>query len=251
MDGPRLQLCGQRHHQHAGGWCAATCRGGMKIIFDGVCRSASERYQPAASVGGDRVRQRQPAEHAAAGPGPGRGFGRAGVSGHLPVAEYTALQMKKAIVGHGLANKSQIQEMVMRLLKLPGLPGPDAADALGLAITHAHVARQHGCPCRRRPPPCSPRPTGATAPRAQPLRCAAAVRAGSAVAERLASAQNQKFAYRRPEHAAEDPPCQKCPASPPCTSATADLRAPPAAPARWWPGAGTKKITERPQCPAA
>jgi crossover junction endodeoxyribonuclease RuvC len=57
----------------------------------------------------------------------------------LPVAEYTALQMKKAVVGHGLAAKAQIQAMVQRLLRLPGLPGPDAADALGLAITHAHA----------------------------------------------------------------------------------------------------------------
>jgi crossover junction endodeoxyribonuclease RuvC len=57
------------------------------------------------------------------------------------VAEYTALQMKKAIVGHGLATKPQVQEMVMRLLQLPGLPGKDAADALGLAIVHAHAAR--------------------------------------------------------------------------------------------------------------
>jgi crossover junction endodeoxyribonuclease RuvC len=47
--------------------------------------------------------------------------------------------MKKAIVGHGQARKEQIQEMVMRLLKLPGLPGKDAADALGLAICHAHA----------------------------------------------------------------------------------------------------------------
>jgi crossover junction endodeoxyribonuclease RuvC len=62
------------------------------------------------------------------------------VAGGLPVAEYTALQMKKAIVGHGLANKSQVQEMVRRLLNLPGLPGKDAADALGLAISHAHAA---------------------------------------------------------------------------------------------------------------
>jgi crossover junction endodeoxyribonuclease RuvC len=61
------------------------------------------------------------------------------VSGGLPVAEYTALQMKKAVVGHGLASKSQIQLMVQRLLALPGLPGKDAADALGLAITHAHA----------------------------------------------------------------------------------------------------------------
>ncbi len=63
------------------------------------------------------------------------------VSAHLPVAEYTALQMKQAVVGYGKAAKSQVQEMVMRLLKLPGLPGKDAADALGLAITHAHVGQ--------------------------------------------------------------------------------------------------------------
>ena len=61
------------------------------------------------------------------------------MSQDLPVAEYTALQMKKAMVGHGRAAKSQVQEMVKRLLQLPGLPGPDAADALGLAITHAHA----------------------------------------------------------------------------------------------------------------
>jgi crossover junction endodeoxyribonuclease RuvC len=61
------------------------------------------------------------------------------VAGDLPVAEYTALQMKKAIVGHGQARKEQIQDMVARLLALPGLPGRDAADALGLAVCHAHA----------------------------------------------------------------------------------------------------------------
>jgi crossover junction endodeoxyribonuclease RuvC len=61
------------------------------------------------------------------------------VARDLPVAEYTALQMKKAVVGHGRAAKSQVQEMVRRLLNLPGLPGTDAADALGMAITHAHA----------------------------------------------------------------------------------------------------------------
>jgi crossover junction endodeoxyribonuclease RuvC len=49
------------------------------------------------------------------------------------------LQMKQAVAGHGMAKKAQVQEMVKRLLNLPGLPGPDAADALGLAITHAHA----------------------------------------------------------------------------------------------------------------
>jgi len=52
------------------------------------------------------------------------------------VSQYTALQMKQAVVGWGRASKGQIQEMVKRL---PSLPGPDAADALGLAITHAHA----------------------------------------------------------------------------------------------------------------
>lgn len=61
------------------------------------------------------------------------------VSKELPVAEYTALQMKQAVVGYGRADKTQVQSMVQRLLDLPGLPGPDAADALGLAITHAHA----------------------------------------------------------------------------------------------------------------
>lgn len=41
--------------------------------------------------------------------------------------------------GHGRAAKNQVQEMVRRLLQLPTLPGSDAADALGMAITHAHV----------------------------------------------------------------------------------------------------------------
>ena len=63
------------------------------------------------------------------------------VSKDLPVAEYSALQLKKSIAGYGKAGKAEMQQMVMRLLKLPTLPGKDAADALGLAITHAHAGR--------------------------------------------------------------------------------------------------------------
>src|SRR5471030_2017730 len=62
----------------------------------------------------------------------------AAVDAGLPVAEYTALQVKQAVVGQGHAQKEQVQAMVMRLLKLPGAPGPDAADALACAICHAH-----------------------------------------------------------------------------------------------------------------
>ena len=61
------------------------------------------------------------------------------VNADLAVAEYTALQIKQAVAGHGRAQKQQVQAMVQRLLSLPGVPGKDAADALGLAIMHAHA----------------------------------------------------------------------------------------------------------------
>lgn len=60
------------------------------------------------------------------------------VHGGLPVAEYTALQVKQAVVGHGKAAKEQVQHMVVRLLNLGGTPAADAADALACAICHAH-----------------------------------------------------------------------------------------------------------------
>ncbi|WP_175983363.1 crossover junction endodeoxyribonuclease RuvC [Burkholderia vietnamiensis] len=66
------------------------------------------------------------------------------VAGGLPVAEYTALQLKQAVVGYGRATKSQMQEMVTRLLNLSGQPGSDAADALGMAICHAHSGNTLG-----------------------------------------------------------------------------------------------------------
>ncbi|MEK6592340.1 MAG: crossover junction endodeoxyribonuclease RuvC [Pseudomonadota bacterium] len=56
----------------------------------------------------------------------------------LPVSEYTALQVKQAVVGSGHARKEQVQAMVKRLLGLAGDPSPDAADALACAICHAH-----------------------------------------------------------------------------------------------------------------
>ncbi len=62
----------------------------------------------------------------------------AAVIAGLPVAEYTALQVKQSVVGNGHANKEQVQHMVRRLLALPGSPAADAADALACAICHAH-----------------------------------------------------------------------------------------------------------------
>jgi crossover junction endodeoxyribonuclease RuvC len=65
----------------------------------------------------------------------------AAVLAGLPVAEYTALQVKQSVVGNGHARKEQVQHMVRRLLALPGEPSPDAADALACAICHAHGAQ--------------------------------------------------------------------------------------------------------------
>ena len=62
----------------------------------------------------------------------------AAVLAGLPVAEYTALQVKQSVVGNGHAKKEQVQHMVKRLLALEGDPSPDAADALACAICHAH-----------------------------------------------------------------------------------------------------------------
>ena len=58
----------------------------------------------------------------------------------LPVYEYTALQVKKSVVGQGKAAKEQVQDMVVRLLQLPAAPSADAADALACALCHAQTA---------------------------------------------------------------------------------------------------------------
>lgn len=111
--------------------------GRLKVLFDGV-REVVQRYQPdAASVEIVFVNVNPQATLLL---GQARGACVTGlVFSDLLVAEYTALQMKKAVAGYGKAGKAEVQEMVMRLLRLPSLPGKDAADALGLAITHAHV----------------------------------------------------------------------------------------------------------------
>ena len=72
----------------------------------------------------------------------------AAVIAGLPVAEYTALQVKQSVVGTGHAAKEQVQHMVRRLLDLPGEPSADAADALACAICHAHGSRLGELPLR-------------------------------------------------------------------------------------------------------
>jgi crossover junction endodeoxyribonuclease RuvC len=109
----------------------------LKVLFDGIAE-VKERYQPDVAAVEIVFVNVNPQATLLLGQARGACI-TALVSCNLAVAEYTALQMKQAVAGHGKAAKAQVQEMVKRLLRLPALPGKDAADALGLAITHAHA----------------------------------------------------------------------------------------------------------------
>lgn len=75
--------------------------------------------------------------------GQARGAALAALVMHdLPTFEYTALQVKQAVVGKGKAAKEQVQHMVVQMLALSGTPQADAADGLAVALTHA--LRNHG-----------------------------------------------------------------------------------------------------------
>ncbi len=144
VDGPRLAYVASgviRTHDAAQGDLPAR----LKLLFDGI-HEVHARYQPQAAVVEIVFVNVNPQATLLLGQARGACI-TALVHCGLPVAEYTALQMKKAVAGPGKAAKAQVQAMVQRLLNLPQAPGPDAADALGLAITHAHagttLARLH------------------------------------------------------------------------------------------------------------
>ena len=65
----------------------------------------------------------------------------AGRQKHLQIAEYTPMQVKSAISGYGKAEKKQVMTMVAQILRLKNVPKPDdTADALAIAVCHAHSA---------------------------------------------------------------------------------------------------------------
>jgi len=109
--------------------------GRLKVIFEGISEII-RRYEPQQAACEIVFVNMNPQSTLLLGQARGAAI-TALVMGGLPVTEYTAVQMKKAVAGHGKASKEQIQVMVQTLLGLPGQPGKDASDALGLAITQA------------------------------------------------------------------------------------------------------------------
>ena len=137
-----IEATGQRLHYRASGAIRipkGTLPERLKTLFDGVSAVARDANADMAVVEIVFVNV-NPQSTLLLGQARGAAIAALVAQG-LPVAEYTALQLKKSVVGYGRASKSQIQDMVVRLLALPGQPGPDAADALGLAICHAHAQR--------------------------------------------------------------------------------------------------------------
>lgn len=107
----------------------------LKSIVEGVL-SVIHRYHPTASAIEEVFVNVNPKSTLLLGQARGAAIS-ALVMSDLPVAEYTALQVKQAVVGNGHAKKEQVQHMVQTLLNLSGLPQADAADALACALTHA------------------------------------------------------------------------------------------------------------------
>jgi crossover junction endodeoxyribonuclease RuvC len=120
--------------------CVRTGRGELparlKAVYDGVAEVIAT-YQPTVLVI-EKVFMARNADSALK-LGQARGAALCAAVNHtVGVAEYSALQIKRAVVGKGAAEKRQVQHMVKALLELNAAPPTDAADALACAICHAH-----------------------------------------------------------------------------------------------------------------
>lgn len=114
--------------------------GRLKVIFDSLTEIIEE-YCPQQMA----IEQVFMAKSASSALKLGQARGAAIVAAanqDLPVFEYEARKVKQAVVGHGGADKHQMQQMIKSLLGLPSAPQEDAADALGVAICHANT-QQH------------------------------------------------------------------------------------------------------------
>lgn len=112
----------------------------LKVIHDGVVELI-QQFQPTEFAIEQVFMARNPDSALKLGQARGAAIVAAAVAG-LPVAEYAARLVKQAVVGTGAADKQQVQHMVMALLKLTKKPQADAADALAVALCHAHLRSQ-------------------------------------------------------------------------------------------------------------
>jgi crossover junction endodeoxyribonuclease RuvC len=113
---------------------AADFPGRLKRIFDGLCAVIAE-YRPD-EVAVENIFFSTNVQSALK-LGQARGAAIvAAVHACLPVAEYSALQVKQAVVGQGRAEKGQVQKMLKALLGLPEIAQADASDALAVAVCH-------------------------------------------------------------------------------------------------------------------
>lgn len=119
----------------------------LKVIYDEM-HSLIAKYQPEVIAVEELFFNKNVRTALAVGQARGVIMLAAANSG-LDIVEYTPLQVKQAVVGYGRAEKHQIQEMVRMLLCLPEIPKPDdAADALAVAICHAHSRKVNNLNCR-------------------------------------------------------------------------------------------------------
>lgn len=118
----------------------------LRIIFEGLSRVIAEYRPDAVAIEDVYVSENV---RAALKLGQARGAAiAAAVYAGLPVAEYTASQVKQAVVGQGRAGKEQVQKMIKALLGLPETAQADASDALAVAVCHinSHNLRQQTGP---------------------------------------------------------------------------------------------------------
>ncbi|MGS0827761.1 crossover junction endodeoxyribonuclease RuvC [Shewanella sp. 0m-8] len=135
--------CVGRQQVYVGSGCIRTSSDELPIrlkqIFDGLSEIIRQ-YQPD-EFAIERVFMAKNADSALK-LGQARGAAIvAATAANLSVAEYSATQIKSAVVGTGRAQKSQVQHMIQQLLKLPSAPQADAADALGVAVCHYHTSQ--------------------------------------------------------------------------------------------------------------
>lgn len=115
----------------------------LRMIYDAVC-GLIDRYKPQEMAVEKLFFNRNVTTAFSVGQARGVIL-LAAVQKGLSVGEYTPLQVKQAVVGYGKAEKRQVQEMVKLLLGLPAIPKPDdVADALAVAICHAHASTLNG-----------------------------------------------------------------------------------------------------------